>query len=121
MLYKNKRELNAGVKKWKKLLRLQDWTFTAALTPNRDINGHIAMCSVSIPRKHSFLHIGSTEKDQAVAKQCHEASLIHEMLHCHFESFRPDDEEAPLEYEMWEQAIDQLSVAFRDLAAQSRK
>lgn len=41
----------------------------------------------------------------------HEETLVHELLHCHMEPLKPDDDRDALPYRIWEQTIDQLAKA----------
>jgi hypothetical protein len=123
LTFANQEELDATCDKWQEILRLRDWTVTAKIVPGADLPHAEAQCHVSLPRKSVFIEVARERASWAQGEQDDEASLVHELLHCHFEPFSPqvEDGETTLERDLWEQCIDQLSIAFVNLERDMRE
>jgi hypothetical protein len=109
------KQLDRWLKKWQKALLLVDWNIKAEVErsfemDNDDADGENA---VTLVRKISWIRIRDTVDSQYTKTwpPDPERTLVHELLHCHFDPFFPKDRES-LEYKMAEQAIDVLATAF---------
>jgi hypothetical protein len=101
--------------KWQPILKLVDWNIKAEVQRGFDMeNDHAeGENGVTLVRKSAWITIRDTI-DSRYAKTWPpdpERTLVHELIHCHFDPFLPKDRES-LEYKMAEQAIDVLATAF---------
>lgn len=92
-------------------MRLQDWQVQAELVPYGMIDA-VANANVCLTRKSCFIRLAKDSSHDYIP-QNDEHSLVHELLHIHFEPFHPERD--TLMYELWEMAVDQLAVAFVSL------
>lgn len=113
MRFQNDDEMLDACAFWQNILRLNDWTIYPSIVPGQDIGLNEAQCSVNIPRKILNIQI-AREIASGNGEQDDIASLVHELLHAHFQPFTPKNRKS-LKYDMWEQAVDQLSLAFVNL------
>lgn len=115
MRYENQKELNAALRLWKKRLKLLDWDIEACFSHPKDMNGALGRININLMRKCAAIELDH----KAPSYECDEHVLVHELLHCHFQPFSPTNDDS-LEYEMWEQCVDQMATCFVSLARSSR-
>ena len=79
-------ELESLCAKWQRRLRLQDWNVTVELVRHFDIPDRVDEASMQIERKEATIKIVSPA-DRHEQDNPFEHTLIHELLHLHFEPF----------------------------------
>lgn len=105
-------ELRRLCREWQKRLRLQDWKVNARLGrwEVMECDGRIR---AALPLKCADMMI-LDPKDSAARNSPWEydleATVIHELLHLHIETFAPRDQESP-EYRDMEQAVELIAQA----------
>ena len=118
MIYESQEELDAGVAKWAKVLRLQDWDITAKICVQREFTDGDSVwgrCHPKPKKKDAYIQIRdqadylNTVEEHLTLPRDMEVDLVHEMLHIHFQPFEPD-EEGP-EWTAMEAAIETLARA----------
>ena len=88
MIYQSQAEVDEALAYWQKVLRLQDWDILARVTRQSEMNctDASATCQVVMFRKQAQIKLlDPTDYDRALWKQDHEESLVHELLHLHYE------------------------------------
>lgn len=81
--------LDRLLKKWKKKLKLQDWTITAKYCkPNEMINQPppLGECTMDRSQKEAVIHILEPKYNVDAVFPGHrntELTFVHEMMHCH--------------------------------------
>ena len=122
MIYKNQKQLNKALKKWKKILRLQEWDITAQISRAMHFNleGVQGENRITLVSKQAMILLLDPidYPDYSSFPQDMEQTLVHELLHCTMAELEPSDEDS-LEYTVWHSTIDTLAKAF--VAANRRK
>ena len=115
-------QLQALTKKWQKILRLQDWTisvFFACTTKSSSGEWDLGNCECSPYRKTADINIlapklwkdnSRTPGYRGLNKEI-ELTLIHEMIHCHFQFLKMPKERSQDEL-ILENGVESLAVAF---------
>lgn len=85
----SRKKMQALVKKWQKILRLQDWDVTVG-KPGVNPNGGVASVDGLDQYKSATIFFGDKTFDGVNGPI--EETIIHELLHLHFNSF---EEKAP--------------------------
>lgn len=125
MIYADQESLDAGLAKWAKILRLQDWEIRATIKHTQDMGEKtgrsfvwpkIAQCAIEIGTAESVRGNGVPEFHEENGDM--EATLVHELLHIHFDPFAPKT--GTMEYTLWERAIEVLARVLVGLDRQSR-
>ncbi len=95
---------------WQKVLRLQDWTVEVSVVPMSAMPTftHHAETRMSLTLKRATMKVLRPEDAELVApsKYDMEATIVHELLHLHWEILLRDLEENSTERFLAEQAID---------------
>ena len=80
-----KKQIEAEVKRWQKLLRLDDWDIELRLIEAKHINDqeHLANCRVQIYKSNAIITIAREQADKEIT-----ACIIHELLHVAFHPIR---------------------------------
>lgn len=98
--------------KWLPILRLQDPDLFVSYARGYDMGGKLGSCHVNLERNSATIKILNPD-DLSAESSDHphdcELTLVHELLHWHFDPIMPDDSDS-LEYAHWERVIDMLSV-----------
>lgn len=122
MIYKNQKQLNKALKKWKKILRLQEWDIKAQIGRAAYFNLQNAQGEnrITLVSKQSLIMLLDPldYPDYSDFPQDMEQTLVHELLHCTMAELEPSDEDS-LEHTIWHSTIDTLAKAF--VAADRRK
>lgn len=120
------KKLQALTKKWKRILRLQDWrVWSNFAAPVEFVSGRntIGECSVAPQLKQATINVRNDHDlvDQRPMNRDIESTLVHELLHIWFDPFTEtifekyeSDEKARESTEMkaLEVAVEQLALAF---------
>jgi hypothetical protein len=112
-----RQDLAVVVAYWQDVLRLRDWEIDAAFVSPLVLGDALGQSQIDLLSRRASIRLAET----ADVVQLHgvgydwQETLIHEMLHCHFEPFCAD-EDAP-EYVAQEQALNMLASAFWRLHA----
>lgn len=101
-------ELNVAVKTYQKRLRLEDWTISVHLVPQRLIqDGAMAACKLNLVRKDALVsiatpetYIGSIEEPQNMLRD-----LYHELVHLLF----PTVQVSGTDLELFEHGVEVLA------------
>ncbi len=110
-------QLDACLKKWQKILRLQDWDIDLRILPHAAFAqaGCAGECRTAQEHRSASIHILRPE-DYAIVAGSEtpdydmEATLIHELIHVSLAMLEPHAPEVIVE-----QAVDALARAFSDL------
>jgi hypothetical protein len=105
----SEQELISMCQKWQKILRLQDWVIYTEICRARDIpDGVAGHNKIDLLKKKSVIAIlDEADHDPNAAWPCDpEKTLVHELLHLHFET---NQELSNGQYIALEQGIDILS------------
>lgn len=125
MICKTQDELNDGLAKWVKILKLQDWSIVAELIPHwhPDANGGATLGCVNRMRKKQSAvikilqhdHIGFPHDQSVPTDDAHdmERSLVHELIHCHMLLFEPEGDGA--EWDLCERFVETMASAIVEL------
>lgn len=113
MIYTDQAQLNDALAYWQKALRLQDWTVVAEVVPGHITDYAQGDCSHYLKLKEACIRLADPKhrRSNSFSAWDSETTLVHELLHLHFAPFRPDEDETPLEFIFWEQAIEQIAKA----------
>jgi len=80
--YVTQADLDAGIAKWQKILRLRDWIIRGRLLKDYDCSDWIGHCKPTHAERYAVLEINENYSG-AFEELDHEAILVHEMLHIH--------------------------------------
>jgi len=104
------REINKVIRKWKKILRLEDWIITAEKF--KSTSDSLAKCSITSERKTCRISLFFPHQDLDGTEQNIETSIVHEMVHIYFDPFWPNDpDKQRAKVLLIEHAVDALSEA----------
>ena len=82
---------NAAVKEsmaeWQHRLYLDDWIIKALLVDGTEIPNNRAETSIVFTHKSAVIKLARITEDMSnrIVRQCHEVSLVHELLHCKYD------------------------------------
>lgn len=112
MIFSSQDQLDAALAKWQKILRLQDWEIRASIVNAGDNGGNRGTCTVHFQLGAATIRISSHDSGDSSKEWDHERkdmelTLVHELLHIPFHSFRPKEDS--LKHELWEQAIEKTA------------
>lgn len=92
-IFTNDDELQKCLEYWKEKLLLQNWRIVCELVPSEDIEGDYARNKVNVVMNASYIRIAIFDKKMVefnddirykLRNFCHEQTLVHELLHCHY-------------------------------------
>jgi hypothetical protein len=123
VIYLTQDQAEAGLAKWKRILRLEDWDIMVSLVPSIDIQ-RSALGTVSRQNNKQTAHVlllrsedwrsVTADGDTAIFPTetwCHEESLVHELIHAHMLLFEPADMDST-EWKLCERFVDTMAKAF---------
>lgn len=102
-------ELESLCAKWQKRLRLQDWNVKVEVVRFFDIPEKLGEAEIHNQRKEAVIRIIGESDRREQRDTPVEHTLIHELLHLHFEPFWDQDK-----YTEMEQAINLITGALYD-------
>ena len=110
-------------RKWQEILKLNDWRVVVELARESEF---------SVPDRAGEVFITLSKGEALIrlldpfipTEDClfpydMEQTLVHELLHLHFTTFEPKDDD--LKYAFWELAIDRLATILVELHRQTQK
>lgn len=101
-------DLNDICATWQERLRLQDWRIEVKVVGHDDVSEHSLGCVMTVnDRKKALIKILRDEDCAECDKGHAERTLVHELIHLHFEPFWTDEKKTELEL-----AINMLAGAF---------
>lgn len=127
MIYADDAELQAGLAKWRKILRLQDWDLFAELVSAADMDGATGKCyalptkqcaRISMLRREDFRD-PCRDRGVAIGDGDMERVLVHELIHAHMRLMYPDDWET-LEGNIQERFVETMAQCFVALDRRDR-
>lgn len=103
---------------WARFLRLNGWRFMVEVRPiSKMAENAQAGSEITWRNRQAVIGVLQPSHWDYAWPQDMERSLVHELLHCHFDPLKPDwESEGGLLYEMWEQVIEDLAEIFVALA-----
>lgn len=104
----NRRELAEVVAFWQPALRLADWDIEALPVARKAMDGDDGECEAYPDLKEATIRVVRGKPSSTLVN--HEIIAIHELLHCHFEPIRTEENEQRVEA-----IIEALSRAFYNL------
>lgn len=111
------KQLDVWLKRWQPLLKLADWRIIIQLRRHfamgEDTDGQSAF-TLTKRWAHIVICDPDDKHPDSPWSPDPEQVVVHELLHCHFEPFFPEDRES-MEYKSAEQAVDALAWAFVEL------
>jgi hypothetical protein len=77
---------------WKRRLYLDDWIIKILLVPRHEIEGYSGQNHFMHENRCAVIHIAIPDDDMRsrIIKQCHEKTLVHELLHCKYNWMQDD-------------------------------
>ena len=110
VIYETKEELLPVLRKWKKILKLNNWEILAEIVREDCMDNRGDAGEVNYYMETGYAEIKLLDQVDWASKQPHdmEKDLVHELLHLHFAPFRPEDGES-LQFIMWERAVETLA------------
>ena len=83
---------------WRPVLGLRDWTVKATLSRHYDLSESDREGECEVNEEHRFVRIWllhpTDYAPDAIFEQDHERTLVHELLHVHYEAVKPDEDDA---------------------------
>jgi hypothetical protein len=123
MIYRTQEEAEAGLAKWQKLLRMQDWDLTVHLVGRIDLPdnrlGQVRrirdkqLAAVDLLRADDWREMDG-EGGQSVgpvSEWCHETALVHELIHAKMLLFEPKDFDS-LEWNLCERFVEDMAQCY---------
>jgi hypothetical protein len=92
-LLPTRRQLDAALRFWTRLLRLQDWTIEVRFCRCYDINAG-GCVAITPKRKVAIIKIAEPADHEHPLDHDWESTLIHELLHIHLEGWDVEDDSA---------------------------
>lgn len=90
---------------WQAALRLSDWDIEVYAAPRASMDGDDGECEAYPEIKEAVIRVVRGKPSSEFAD--HETILVHELLHCHMEPLRTDENNASVEL-----VVEDLSKAF---------
>ena len=89
----SQRKLSSLKLEWQKKLRLKDWTIKICYSPRelvQELTGcnAIGACDCFVEAKVAKIHVVKPRDEDGERSQDIENTVVHELLHCHFEAFQ---------------------------------
>lgn len=111
----NDADLQAALAYWQDRLRLRDWHITAKHVHAMDLEGSLGETSHYFASRSARIRIVPQDQwtDDRTARfdgEDEESAIVHELLHCVFSGFRPDDWNSE-QGELQHQAINAIAAA----------
>src|SRR5947209_1947282 len=115
----SQRKLDALRRKWQKLLRLQDWRITSNfVNPEflKEITGTelaVGACDAHVETKEARISVLGPEfwsDEDDPREQDVENTVVHELWHCHFAAFAPEDKATELQHEQTIEVITEVMM-----------
>lgn len=110
-VFADEKELKSCMRKWKRILFLDDWAIAVHLVPYSDLideNGNelVGNCKFDFVNKGANIRIAQYEPylGGRVLKYCGELILVHELLHCKRNYLRPPENYEGAYYDLNEHA-----------------
>lgn len=112
------KQVNARLRYWQKVLRLQDWTLFAEITRAFDLDEDCGAGQNNVLLAHKTAKILLRDPSDYTGRQWVpidvERILVHELLHCHFEGLWPKERKTSCNVPE-EQVINALTDALIEL------
>lgn len=130
MIYHTQAELDAGLAKWQKILRLQDWDIHAELVSSVDLPdfrlGQVKrirdkqLARIQLLKHEDWREVNGEgcQAVEPVSEWCHEIALVHELIHAKMVLFEPDDMDS-LEWSLCERFVEDMAQCFVRLERQT--
>lgn len=107
-----KRQVTRLVKEWQKTLHLVDWQIILEFKTIEQLPEQLALVAITSERKVARIFLRWPHKDNHGQEDNVEATIIHELLHCHFDALLPVNiEKKKHQMILLEQAIDLVASA----------
>lgn len=126
MIFTTQEEVDACLKRWQGIMRLQDWNITASLGTLSDLGqGYFGEARVKSKVKVARIKLLEEKYHDEVADGVldHEETLVHELVHVHLDAVEqmiPATEDAELRrlrHLLLEQTVEAMSTTFIKLAS----
>lgn len=96
--FESQEQLNELLAYWQDKLFLNNWTVKAKLVDQEELEGCQGSNSFVHSLMSSFIRISSHQEETSVTKECHEQTLVHELLHLKYNLMDADSKSYESEY-----------------------
>lgn len=109
--FESTEELKQIAQEYIRLLGLQDWLIAFKLTDDLDNDEWAGSCECIWEEKSALIKIRKTIPDDLWFKQPHEATLIHELMHCKMPIQDNGTMSGNTHYTLWHQILNDVAMA----------
>jgi hypothetical protein len=86
--FKSIEAARAALKEWQHRLYLDDWIISLQLVDGTEIPGNRGLTDICFTHKSAVIKIAKLNEDirSRIVRQCQETTLVHELLHCKYDT-----------------------------------